>query len=380
MSAADIAVVDGLAKGVLDASKGQIDGIWLGIWSPEKGTMIGSYGKADIAKNVAATNDDRGRIGSVTKSVISTLVLQQVAAGKLSKSDTIASVLPDVAATYPLLGGVTVEQMLTMTSGIPDYTEVTGGMTQIATDPAYAPTPTELIAKAMTGATALGTEGHYSNTNYILLGLILDKLAGKPANQQANDLVSGLGMSSTSLPAPGDNAIPAPASVGYNHDGGLKSLGVPGVKDGPAIDNISNWGWTAGSMYSDVKDLSVWASTGLGSSLLPKDLAQARIDGAKPINGGIHIYSEGLQDFGNGWIGHEGQAVGWESIVAYNTKTGAAWVSIVNETTGNMSVATVQQKFFPDLTDGEFIKPMMAAAAVAGAGATDSASPSPSGS
>ena len=159
MSAADIAVVDGLAKGVLHASKGQIDGIWLGIWSPEKGTMIGSYGKADIAKNVAATNDDRGRIGSVTKSVISTLVLQQVAAGKLSKSDTIASVLPDVAATYPLLGGVTVEQMLTMTSGIPDYTEVTGGMTQIATDPAYAPTPTELIAKAMTGATALGTEG-----------------------------------------------------------------------------------------------------------------------------------------------------------------------------------------------------------------------------
>jgi len=321
MSDADKAQVDTMAAAILAGAKGQLDGLWLGIWSPEKGTMVAAYGNADAATNVAATVGDKGRIGSVTKSIVATLVLERVAAGKLSKTDTIRDVLPDIAATYPLIAGVTVDQLLTMTSGIPDYTEVPGGMDKIATDPTYAPTPDQLLATALTGATALGTEGHYSNTNYILLGLILEKLGGKPANQQVNDVLSGLGMTDTSLPAPGDNTIPAPASTGYNHEGGVGSLKGTGVTDGPSVDNISTWGWTAGSTYSTVKDLSRWVGTGLGSTLLPVDLAQARIAGAKPINGGAHVYSEGLQDFGNGWIGHEGQAVGWETVAAYNVKS-----------------------------------------------------------
>ena len=364
MSATDRAMVDTMLNSAISSSKGQIDGVWIGIWSPEKGTYIAAYGNANTGRRVRATVDDRGRIGSITKSLVATLILRQVASGAISKGSTIGQVLPDLAAQYPLLANVTVEQMLTMTSGIPDYTEVADGMKQIATQANYNPTPAQLVAKAMTGAVELNTHNpQYSNTNYIILGLMLEKLTGKPANVAVNDLVSSLGMNSTAMPAPGDNTIPAPASTGYNHKAGVSQLSGMGVTEGPAVDNISGWGWTAGSMFSTVNDLGVWAGTGLGSSLLPAELAKTRLTGGRPINSGTRTHSEGLLDWGNGWIGHEGQAVGWESTVAYNTKTGAAFVAIVNETGSLTSIAGIQQKFFPDLTDGQFIQPLLGGSA-----------------
>ncbi|MSV71803.1 MAG: serine hydrolase, partial [Actinobacteria bacterium] len=129
-------------------------------------------------------------------------------------------------------------------------------MTKIATDPNFAPTPAQLLATALAGNTAITADGHYSNRNYILLGLILEKVMSKPANEQVNALLATVGMTNSAMPPPGDNTIPTPASVGYNREGGVAELAGTGVKAGPAVDNISNWGWTAGSAYSNVNDLA----------------------------------------------------------------------------------------------------------------------------
>ena len=101
-----------------------------------------------------------------------------------------------------------------------------------------------------------------------------------------------------------------------------------------------------GGMYSTIADLGTWAGTGLGTSLLPADLAAKRLAAQQTPEGN---YGLGIYDWGNGWVGHTGQILGWESVVAYNTKTGAAFVTIVNETGSVMSALAVGLQVFPDL-------------------------------
>ena len=99
-------------------------------------------------------------------------------------------------------------------------------------------------------------------------------------------------------------------------------------------------------MYSTLADLGTWAGTGLGTSLLPADLAAMRLATQKIPEG---YYGLGIYDWGQGWVGHTGQIIGWESLVAYNTTTGAAFVAIVNETGSFMSALDVGLNVFPDL-------------------------------
>ena len=101
-------------------------------------------------------------------------------------------------------------------------------------------------------------------------------------------------------------------------------------------------------MYSTVADMGKWAATGLGLSELSPALAAKRI-AAKPISGGAIQYGFGMESFGNNWVGHDGQAIGWESRVAYNTKTGAALVILVNETGSLRNVLPIAADYFPDL-------------------------------
>ena len=72
-------------------------------------------------------------------------------------------------------------------------------------------------------------------------------------------------------------------------------------------------------MYSTLADLGTWAGTGLGTSLLPADLAAMRLATQKIPEG---YYGLGICDWGQVWVGHTGQLNGWESLVAYNTTTG----------------------------------------------------------
>ncbi|MFM2437272.1 MAG: hypothetical protein RLZ55_78, partial [Actinomycetota bacterium] len=122
MSAADVAAMDAAAATSMAAAAGQqgAPGMWIGVWDPTRGWHIGAYGSA-VEGGAKATDGDHSRIGSLTKTFTATAVLQQVAAGKMSLGDTIGAVLPDLAADYPAVAGVTVEQLLGMTSGIPDY-------------------------------------------------------------------------------------------------------------------------------------------------------------------------------------------------------------------------------------------------------------------
>ena len=83
-------------------------------------------------------------------------------------------------------------------------------------------------------------------------------------------------------------------------------------------------------MYSTLENLGAWAATGLGTKELSPALAAKRLD-FQPINDGNIEYGLGMENYGGGWIGHDGQAIGWETRVAYNTATGAVVVIMVND-------------------------------------------------
>jgi D-alanyl-D-alanine carboxypeptidase len=352
MSAANREKLQGYATTFIQDSAGAVPGVWVGIWDPKKGWAIVAAGNAK-ADGAAARPVDHSRIGSVTKTFVATQILRLVDQKRLKLTDTIGDLLPAIATAHPYVADVTVEQMLGMRSGIPDYTEVPGAMKQAYENPERTWTARQLIELGLGSATTLGPPA-YSNTNYILLGEIARKATGRSIYALVNADLRRLGMTQSRLPRPGQTAMPRPFTHGYNYAPGVFSLAQVGV-DVPVgseqQDDVTTWGQAAGSMYSTVADLGRWAATGLGLSELSKATAARRLT-AQPISGGAIDYGLGMENFGNGWIGHDGQAIGWEAKVAYNAQTGAVVVILVNET-GSLRGATagIAARYFPELVN-----------------------------
>lgn len=142
-------------------------------------------------------------------------------------------------------------------------------------------------------------------------------------DQIVTDVARRAGLTQSALQAHGVTKLPDPASRGYVAAAGAKELEAVGATITPGTDVSEwtvSWGQAGGGMYSTIPDLGTWAGTGLG-----------------------------IYDWGAGWIGHTGQIIGWESLVAYNIRTGAAFVAIVNETGSFMSALHVGLQVFPDL-------------------------------
>ena len=347
MSAEDAAAVDNQAQSVFTMVP-DLPGMWIGIWDPAKGFYTQAYGSA-VTDGAKAAIDQHGRIGSITKTFTITAVLQQVAAGTLKLESTIGEVLPDLATKYPAIKDITVEQLAGMTSGIQDYAN-TGAMSkELKVDVHHQFSADDLIDSALTLPLAAPGTGGYSTTNTIILGKMLEKVTGKPVGQVVTELAAAAGMKNTALPAPGDDTMPDPSSHGYVESMGqqsMKGIGLDIPIGTDVTDWTVSWGGAGGAMYSTVADMGIWASTGLGTCLLPADLAAKRL-AFKPIPEGQ--YGLGILSFDHGWIGHTGQIIGWEAITLYNTETGAAFVGIVNETGSLQGAEIVAVNMLPDL-------------------------------
>jgi len=347
MSDADAAVIDDAAMEALALGEGVIPGMWVGVWDPAKGVHLAAYGDA-LAEETPATAEDSGRIGSITKTFTATAVLQQVAEGALSLDDTVADVLPDLAAELPDIAEITVEQLLAMQSGIPEY--------EFLVVPDVLENPTEvvdldavIIETVEGGVEPAGTAG-YSTTNYLILGNMLEELTGQPSEDVLNELAADAGLTTTVLTVGDDIEMPDPSSAGYVNEIGVSYLGLEGIDVEPLGDVSSynpNWGGVGGSMYSTLEDLGAWAATGFGNDFLPPELAAQRLEAA-PLAEGID-YGLGIIDFGNGWYGHSGSILGWDSLAAHNPETGAVFVAYTNEYgASNVFVGPVLTAF-PDL-------------------------------
>jgi D-alanyl-D-alanine carboxypeptidase len=227
-------------------------------------TWQGASGLGDLRAKRPARAGDRFRIGSVTKSFVATVVLQLVGEDRLSLDDKLERWLPGLV---PSGEQITVRQLLQHTSGLYNYTDD-------LPEPPRRFRPRELVAIA-TGHKPLfapGTQFSYSNTNYILAGLVVERVTGQPlAAQLRQRIFQPLRLDDTELPTT-QRRIAGPHARGY----------APPDKDWRVSDDPdrlvdvtemdTSWAWAAGAMVSTTTDLARFYQALLGGQLLTPEL------------------------------------------------------------------------------------------------------------
>ncbi len=299
-------------------------GVVAAVQTPEY-TWVGTLGVADLASEEPMTADVHHRIGSVTKTFTGSLLLQAAAEGLLSLDDTIDRYVEGV----PNGNEITLRQMANMTSGIASYTFDEQFVDELFSDPERSWTPEELAQVGIADSPAFdpGTEFQYSNTNTVLLGIVLEQVTGKPIGELYRErIIEPLGLQRTSFPD-SDPSLPEP------HDRGYTLQGQSGGEPVDATDWNPSWGWTAGGMISTVDDMLVYGrALGTGEGLLPPEQQAERLDSflrnPPPLNADLD-YGLALVD-DHGWLGHTGELPGFNTTVYYHPELDATMVVEVN--------------------------------------------------
>ena len=310
--------------------------LWVGVWDPEKGAYAQAWGEAVVGGRKASV-DDVFRIGSVTKTVTATVLLGLVDEGRLSLDDTVAKAAPKVAEAHPEVADLTVRQLLSMTSGIPDYMNVPDGVVAgVTKDPKTVWTADQLIDAGIgKGLQPAGTGG-YSTTNYILLQEVAEEITGSSLQELVAQRVTGpLGMANSALPPNADTTLPEPAAHGYLNatcideikaDGGTATAGQD------ATDWNASYGQGGGGMQATITDLGRWGASGLGNALLADATVAERMK-TQQVQDGL-TYGLGISDYGDGFVGHSGEALGWQTQVAHNPDSGLTVAMATNACSG----------------------------------------------
>jgi D-alanyl-D-alanine carboxypeptidase len=281
-------------------------------------TWRGSSGVAELGTTERVPVAGRFRAGSITKSFVATAVLQLIGDRRIGLDDPVEKWLP---GTTPAGAGITVHHLLQHTSGIVNYTNTRAFRTLYGTVDGILGlryrtwTPAELLA--FTDGQPLlfepGTSWTYSNTNYILLALIIEKVTGRPyASEVERRILRPLGLHDTELPGT-DPAISGPHPHGYlplDQDGTLTPADI--TRFNPSAAGAS------GELVTTTADLNRFYRALLTGRLLrPAQLAQMRTARAtgKDYDYGLGLQTRLLADGTRLW-GHEGdifgyQATGW---------------------------------------------------------------------
>ncbi|HEY0701682.1 MAG TPA: serine hydrolase domain-containing protein, partial [Candidatus Acidoferrales bacterium] len=194
-----------------------VPGAVVGIWIPGKGSFEKAYGYSNLAPQTALALDDKFRIGSNTKTFVISVLLQLVDEKKLSLDDPVSKF--DLGVKIPNGENITVRELCQMRSGLldaynaPQYDHVT-----FTVKTAY--TPQQMIAAAVANPPLFppGTKWNYSNTNYLLLGLIIEAVTHHPIQDEINSrLLVPLHLKNTTFPTTNPD-MPLPFTHGYALD------------------------------------------------------------------------------------------------------------------------------------------------------------------
>src|SRR6266481_7475440 len=225
-----------------------------------------TYGTTQLGTTSRPRTDTHFRIASNTKTMTAAVILQlaQEGKGELSLSDPVSKYVPGV----PNGDNITIAQLLKMRSGLYNYTNDPIISATIDTDPAKVWTPADLLAIAFAHPPNFppGTKYEYNNTNYALLGLVAEKVDGKPLAQVMHDRLFGpQNMQHTVLPASTVNTIPEPYSHGYLY--GSSSVALVGEPPySPEVQAAARAGTLLPKDYTGVNHSNAAAAGGVIST------------------------------------------------------------------------------------------------------------------
>ncbi len=318
-TADELAQIDEVVNGFLESSG--TPGAIVGLWIPERGSLVKTYGLGNVETGLAPKETDTFRIASNTKTFVATLLLQLVDEGLIALDTPISEFNFD----FPQSETATLAQLLGMTSGIFSYTEDEGFLDDYHADPmmsGFTPETALEIARQHDPYFAPGEGIHYSDTNTIIAGLIAEQLTDKslPDLLAERIFVPEL-LQATTFPV-NDPAMPDPYLSGY----------TPPVGDRPmadATESNPDVAWAAGAMISNLNDLSVWSELLATGTLLSPETQAARLQVVPMAEGSPVRYGLGIMEL-FGFYGHNGGIAGYSTIMLHDPDDGSTIVIATN--------------------------------------------------
>ncbi|WP_327070458.1 beta-lactamase family protein [Kitasatospora sp. NBC_01250] len=313
----------GAKQGVLDGYPGEI-----GLVRQGDSTTYIHEGNGTVTGSVPADPQALFRIGSNTKAFVSTVLLQLEAEGRLSLDDSVAKWLPNAVTANGYDGSkITVRELLNHTSGLPDYLPLVALTWRANLNPNQSFAPQDLVNLALNSrkpTTAPGQQWAYSNTGYLLAGMVITAVTGNsPADEIQNRIITPLDLTHTSFPSgPGMSGT-------YLH-------GYQYVSDFLLLDStvsdVQITG-TAGAMVSNMDDLAAFSRALLTGKLLPPAQEAELKTGVPTDNTGTSYYGLGIvhsqMPCGTWAWSHNGSVLGYFSTWASNDD-GTKQVVLVN--------------------------------------------------
>jgi D-alanyl-D-alanine carboxypeptidase len=328
--------LQGLSDSLADAW--DVPGLVVAVRPSGEDPNIVASGRADLGSGRRMTTLDRFRVGSLTKPMVAIVILQLADEGRLALDDPLARFLPTI---LPDGDRITLRQLLNHTSGIFDYTDDPTFLSAVLANPARVWTPQELIAlgAAMPRLFAPGAADRwdYSNTNYLLLGLVAEAAGGQPiATLLRTRVFERVGMASTYY---GETpSLLGPFAQGYVDLNGINNLAV-GTLVSPTTAGA------AGAVVSTAGDLLLFVEA-LAAGTLVSPASHAALLTTVPASrvrlpGESFDIGYGLGVLvGDGWIGHDGAVPGYETQASSKAGVGTV-VVLVNKSTATFAVLPI---------------------------------------
>jgi len=323
-------------------------GMVLWIASPDY-RFEGASGLASVADEIPMSPEGAFRIGSVTKMFTATVVVQLAEDGVLTLDDPLALWLPDVADQLPFGDQITLRQLLTHTSGLFNVVEhedyFADLFTQLDIDEQAGTASLacvrrdarDTLERYVYGKDALfepGARWSYSNTNYTLLGMVIEEAAAMPlAEAYRTGIYEPLGMESTFLDCYEDPAVDVVS--GYSVSGGTLT---------DVTELHESVGWSAGGLVSTAPDLVAFARGLFGGALFDDPASVVAMTTPAPGSSyGLGVTLDGE------YLGHEGFIAGFRAALSYAPELDTVVVRLYNNDGGgpDLSLASVLEPVLP---------------------------------
>jgi D-alanyl-D-alanine carboxypeptidase len=327
---ADVSVATPSVRSAIDAAVAKerdvyggstpVPAVLVGVWDSAGDSYVRAYGTADLATHRALTPADHFRVGSNTKTFVISVLLQLVDEGKLHLDDPLSKFA--LGVTIPNAEHITISELCEMRSGLfevydtpeIDPLKVTGEMTF---------DPRTLVGWAVQQKPyfAPGTAYKYSNTNYLILGLVIESVTkDSVADQIRTRLLVPFHLTETSYPA--TQAMPVPWAHGY-------ALGQQGNwEDVSNTIPVSLMG-AAGEIISDVADMKRWIALYVTGKTNAAATQRERLN-CIPTGEGNLAFGLGI-GCSAGWYGYTGGLPGYNTAGYYFPSSGVtiiAWVTL----------------------------------------------------
>ncbi|MGW1738355.1 serine hydrolase domain-containing protein [Nocardia sp. NPDC001965] len=302
-------------------------------------TTVVTSGLADIAVGTPIPTDPPQyvRVGSITKAFTAAIVLQLVAERRIELDQSIDTYLPGLLTGVGVDGrAVTVRQILGHRSGLPELTRSPDMNEYEAAQDGRTYTPEQVIAAALRypGQFAPGTRFEYTNTNYIVAGMLIEAVTGhRYADELRDRILTPLALRHTYLPATGETGLRDPHPTGY------------ATVDGTVTDETRlepSLPWAAGALVGTGADLNRFFLALSAGEVVPQAQLQQMLDGVDMGRGDGMSYGLGIAftrlPCGLEYIGHVGDIYGFSAISGAT----ASGLAVTFSNTGTPSTADIR--------------------------------------